>query len=109
MSNSTVSSTPSRLLISNIGLLLSGNIERPILDADTVIAENGRIVAVGRSADLETSGATTMIDANGIAMMPGLIDSHMHPVAGDWSPRQNQIGWIDSCRSRRRHHHDFRR
>ncbi len=27
---------------------------------------------------------------------PGLIDSHVHPVAGDWTPRQNQIGWIDS-------------
>src|SRR3546814_15849558 len=28
---------------------------------------------------------------------PGLIDSHVHPVAGDWTPRQNQINWIDSC------------
>ena len=27
---------------------------------------------------------------------PGLIDSHVHPVAGDWTPRQNQINWIDS-------------
>jgi enamidase len=27
---------------------------------------------------------------------PGLIDSHVHPVAGDWTPRQNQMGWIDS-------------
>jgi enamidase len=26
-----------------------------------------------------------------------LIDSHVHPVAGDWTPRQNQLGWIDSC------------
>jgi len=25
-----------------------------------------------------------------------LIDSHVHPVAGDWTPRQNQLGWIDS-------------
>ena len=30
-------------------------------------------------------------------MSPGLIDSHVHPVAGDWTPRQNQLGWIDSC------------
>ncbi len=29
-------------------------------------------------------------------MAPGLIDSHVHPVFGDWTPRQNQIGWIDS-------------
>jgi len=29
-------------------------------------------------------------------LIPGLIDSHVHPVAGDWTPRQNQLGWIDS-------------
>jgi enamidase len=28
---------------------------------------------------------------------PGLIDSHTHPVFGDWTPRQNQLGWIESC------------
>ena len=38
-----------------------------------------------------------MIDAQGCALAPGLIDSHVHPVAGDWTPRQNQLGWIDSC------------
>jgi enamidase len=27
---------------------------------------------------------------------PGLIDSHVHPVFGDWTPRQGQLGWIDS-------------
>jgi enamidase len=25
-----------------------------------------------------------------------LIDSHVHPVAGDWTPRQHQMNWIDS-------------
>jgi enamidase len=55
-----------------------------------------RIVAVGREKDVDTSGATTTIDANGVALAPGLIDSHVHPVCGDWTPRQNQLGWIDS-------------
>ena len=27
---------------------------------------------------------------------PGLIDSHVHPVFGDWTPRQNQFSWIES-------------
>ena len=25
-----------------------------------------------------------------------IFDSHVHPVFGDWTPRQNQLGWIDS-------------
>ena len=70
--------------------------EKPILDADTIVAENGRITAIGRAKDVDTEGATTIIDAKGTTVAPGLIDSHVHPVAGDWTPRQNQIGWIDS-------------
>ena len=89
--------SPTKLVIRNIGLVLSGALERPILDADTVVAENGRISAIGREKDLDTGGATTFVDAKGSALVPGLIDSHVHPVAGDWTPRQNQIGWIDSC------------
>jgi enamidase len=87
---------PGKLVIRNVGLMLSGDLNRPILDADALIAENGRIAAIGRAADLDLSGAATVIDANGTALAPGLIDSHVHPVAGDWTPRQLQVNWIDS-------------
>ncbi|WP_029002573.1 amidohydrolase family protein [Azorhizobium doebereinerae] len=87
---------PTKLVIRNIGLLLSGDLEKPILDADTIVAENSRITAIGRLKDVDTEGATTLIDANGAAVTPGLIDSHVHPVAGDWTPRQSQLNWIDS-------------
>src|SRR5438876_1016636 len=87
---------PARLVIHNIGLLLSGDIGNPILDADTVVAVNDKISAVGKAKDLDTASATIRIDAKGTTLAPGLIDSHVHPVAGDWTPRQNQIGWIDS-------------
>lgn len=87
---------PTKLVIRNIGLLLSGDLEKPILDADTIVAENGRITAIGRLKDVDTEGATTTVDANGAAVTPGLIDSHVHPVAGDWTPRQQQVNWIDS-------------
>lgn len=85
-----------KLVVKNIGLLLSGMLERPILDADCVIARDGKIEAVGKAKDLDLSGAKTTIDAKGTALAPGLIDSHVHPVFGDWTPRQSQLGWIDS-------------
>ena len=87
---------PTKLVIRNIGLLLSGAIEAPIMDADCIVAENGRITAIGRAKDLNLEGATTLIDAHGATIAPGLIDSHVHPVAGDWTPRQSQTNWIDS-------------
>jgi len=90
-------SSGAKLVIRNIGLLLSGDLQRPILDADTVVVKDGRISAIGKEKELDVEGATGVIDANGTALVPGLIDSHVHPVAGDWTPRQNQLGWIDSC------------
>jgi enamidase len=90
-------SAGTKLVIRNIGLLLSGDLQQPILDADTVVVTNGRVSAVGKEKDLDCADPTSIIDANGTALLPGLIDSHVHPVAGDWTPRQNQLGWIDSC------------
>src|SRR5581483_10489333 len=90
------SNTNSRVVIRNIGLLLTGDLRNPISDADTVVTADGKILAVGKAKDLDTEGAATVIDAKGTTLAPGLIDSHVHPVAGDWTPRQNQLGWIDS-------------
>ena len=85
-----------KVVIRNIGLLLSGDLERPILDADTLVVVDGIITAVGQEKDCDTAQPDTLIDARGTCLAPGLIDSHVHPVFGDWTPRQNQIGWIDS-------------
>jgi len=89
-------SAHTKVVIRDIGLLLSGDLSRPIFDANTVVAVNGRISAIGKEKDLDLEGATTRINANGTTLIPGLIDSHVHPVAGDWTPRQNQLNWIDS-------------
>jgi enamidase len=85
-----------KVVITNVGLMLSGDLRRPILDADTLVIDAGKITAVGRQADCDLSHAKTRIDAQGTAAVPGLIDSHVHPVFGDWTPRQNQLGWIES-------------
>ncbi len=85
-----------KLVIRNIGLLLSGRLEQPILDGDCVVAVDGRIAAVGHEKDLDTEGADTVVDAHGVTLTPGLIDSHVHPVVGDYTPRQQQLHWIDS-------------
>jgi enamidase len=86
-----------KLVIRNIGMVLSGDLSKPILDADTIIVVDGKIAAVGKFKDVDASAPDQAIDAHGVTVVPGLIDSHVHPVFGDWTPRQNQFGWIDSC------------
>jgi enamidase len=80
---------PGRTLVRNIGLLMTGDLDKPLADSDTLLIENGVIVGfIAENADRE-------IDAGGCAVAPGLIDGHCHPVFGDWTPRQNQTGWIE--------------
>ncbi len=85
-----------KLVIRNIGTILSGKLEEPILEGDCLIALDGKIEAWGYEKDLDTDGATTVVDTHGVTLAPGLIDSHVHPVIGDYTPRQQQLNWIDS-------------
>jgi enamidase len=85
-----------KLVIKNIGQILSGKLEDPIFDGDCIIAIDGKITEWGTEKDLDCEGATTLVDAHGVTAMPGLIDSHIHPVIGDYTPRQQQLNWIDS-------------
>ncbi|MCC6867707.1 MAG: amidohydrolase family protein [Burkholderiales bacterium] len=96
MAEAAAGGTSGRVVIRNVGVMLSGDLDRPLLDADTVVVRDGRIAAVGREKDCDTAPADLVVDARGTALAPGLIDSHVHPVFGDWTPRQGQLGWIDS-------------
>lgn len=96
MAAASASETSGKVVIKNIGLMLSGDIDEPILSADTIVVQDGLIVAVGREKDCDTEAARQVIDARQTCVAPGLIDSHVHPVFGDWTPRQGQLGWIDS-------------
>jgi enamidase len=80
-------------LIRNIGLIVSGDIARPLLEADSIVVAGGKIAAVGKGLD---GDADTVIDARGSAVIPGLIDSHCHPVFGDFTPRQRTMDFIES-------------
>ena len=86
-----------RTLIRNLGQIATGDVARPLADADEILIEDGRIAAVGR--DLSAGAAANpdqVIDANGTTAIPGLIDSHAHPVFGDFTPRQRTIDFIES-------------
>jgi enamidase len=83
-----------RTLITRIGQIVSGDIDAPLRDGDTIAIVDGRIEAVGRR--LDDAGADLVIDAKGSTVIPGLIDSHAHPTVGDFTPRQKTIDFIES-------------
>jgi len=82
-----------KTLVRNIGVLVSGDVARPVLDADSLLLRDGLIAGVGRGLD---DDADTVVDARGSTVMPGLIDSHVHPVFGDFTPRQRTVDFLDA-------------
>ncbi|HXG35787.1 MAG TPA: amidohydrolase, partial [Dehalococcoidia bacterium] len=81
------------LVIENLRGVVSGRLDQPLLEADRLRVEGGRIVAIGEGVN---EAADVVIDAEGAVALPGLIDTHSHIVFGDYTPRQNVIGWIES-------------
>ncbi len=87
----------SEVVIHNIGKLVSGDINKPILDADTILIKDGKIAEIGKKDEIDVGGATQNIDANGMVVTPGFIDPHTHMVIGDWTPIQKAIGWMEGA------------
>jgi enamidase len=81
----------SSLLVENIAEFFTGDLARPQLSVTSVLIENGRIAAFDPPC---RQRADAVLDAGGSAVMPGLVDGHVHPVLGEWTPTQDTIGWI---------------
>ena len=80
-----------RRIVANIGEFFTGDIAAPTAPVHSLLIEEGTI----RSLDPpEDTPCDSVLDARGGAVMPGLIDGHVHPVFGEWTPAQNTIGWI---------------
>jgi len=78
-------------LIKNIGEFFTGDLDQPQLPVKSVLIENKLIAALDPPSDTQ---ADATVDAGNSAVMPGLIDGHVHPVFGEWTPTQDTIGWI---------------
>jgi len=81
----------SSILIKNIGTLVTGKLESPLRQANSIFIRDGIVQAIGN--DISQTADQT-IDANGITAIPGLIDSHSHPSIGEYTPAQNSLSWI---------------
>jgi enamidase len=79
------------ILIKNIGTLVTGQLESPLRQADSIFIKDGLVQTIGNGL---SQAADQTIDANGITAIPGLIDSHSHPTIGEYTPAQNSLGWI---------------
>jgi enamidase len=83
-----------RTLVTNIGTCLTGDVNEPVTDADHLIVRDGVITGLGVGVPDKQPG-DVVHDAQGMTVLPGLIDSHVHPVFGDYTPRQSQANYLE--------------
>lgn len=80
------------------GRIIDGNGGTPIVDG-VVLVEGERIVAVGAEGDIAIPEGTQVIDTNGMTVMPGLVDVHVH---FDILGHSNYDHWFGNYESRMR-------
>ncbi|HXQ50046.1 MAG TPA: hypothetical protein VN802_03040 [Stellaceae bacterium] len=78
-------------LVTNIGTFFTGDIAAPMAPVRSLLIADGRIAALDPPGDV---AADRVLDAKGGAVLPGLVDGHVHPVFGEWTPTQDAAGWI---------------
>jgi enamidase len=78
------------LLVEDIGVLVHGDRTVAPLRDTTIVIEDGVIAGIGTSH----VAPDAVLSAGRLTVMPGLVDGHVHPTFGEWTPAQDSIGWI---------------
>jgi len=85
-----------KIAITNIATIVTGDWRKPVAEGDALLIDNGLITRVGSvPADL-IEQSDLVVDANGTTACPGLIDSHVHTTFGDYTPKQQAVGFLES-------------
>jgi imidazolonepropionase-like amidohydrolase len=85
----------------NDSLVISGGValvgpELRREDDVAVVVSGGRIEAVGRGAEIAFPAAAESVDASGLLVLPGFIDTHVH--IGFHEPREVLLGGVTTVR-----------
>lgn len=81
--------------IVNIGKIVTGKLDKPLMKGDTILVEGGKIKEIGLRKEFDLSNSVEVLDIQGMIIAPGLIDAHVHPVIGDWHPRLKMFDWME--------------
>lgn len=68
------------------------------LPARAVLAQDGKIAAIGAAGSLKAPAGAKVIDGRGKTLVPGIWDSHLH-IGDDWDVLSNMANGITSFRS----------
>ncbi len=80
----------------NVGESHAGDLPGSRIPGDALICDGGTIAWIGATSDVRAGDHEAVIDADGAMLVPGFIDSHFHSTFGDYTPRQQTVGYFES-------------
>ncbi len=86
---------PPKVLV-NIGKIVTGRLDDPLSEADTILIAGGAIKQIGLREEFELNDSLEIFDLQGMILAPGLIDAHVHPGFEDWHPRLKVADWMEA-------------
>ena len=85
-----------KIAIVNIGTIVTGDWRDPLANGDAILMNDGKFATIGKVGKDEIDRCDLVVDANGTTACPGLIDSHVHISFGDYTPKQQAVGFLQS-------------
>ena len=85
-----------RVGVTNLATIVTGDWRAGFAEGDSILTDGGLIEKVGEATADELDRCDVVIDAGGATAIPGLIDSQVHITFGDFTPRQNTVGFLSS-------------
>lgn len=79
-----------KVLVENVGSLVTGSVDATPLRDTSLVLEDGVVASIGG----DVAAPDVVIDAHGLDVIPGLVDGHVHPTFGEYTPAQDAIGWL---------------
>ena len=85
-----------KVAIVNIGTIVTGDWREPFAEGDSILMSDGLIASLGTVSAGDLDDCDLVVDANGTMACPGLIDSQVHVTFGDYTPKQQAVGFLQS-------------
>ena len=68
------------ILLKNIGEFFTGSLAKPTATVSSILVADGKIAALDPPGQVK---ADKVLDVAGAAVIPGLVDGHVHPMFGE--------------------------
>ncbi len=85
-----------KTLIKHIGTIVSGDLDRPLPQGDTICISGDKISYIGDESGAPPQDYDLEIDARGLTVTPGLIDADTNPPLANYLAEFKAYDWVDN-------------